>query len=231
MSEKTKNYYLLFIDTTMGFTTQESNSKTIASIMLKKEWLVTEPSFWKRTKNDQTGKREPTEFLWTVVKWKFKWISSKVIWEWDNAMELVEIELEDENGSYVVSTAWTQISRNIINSLAWTAREFKIENLEIWLYEKAGKDWKMYPRVWIKNNWQQTTRALSIEEQDKFKKEVTFKGKKMFDWTDLENILRWYFDAINWEALNDPEFSEPEEVKPKKKISDEEQKILDDLPF
>ena len=47
----------------MGFTTSTFNDRTIASIMLKKEGNVTEPSFWKRTKNESTGKREATEFL------------------------------------------------------------------------------------------------------------------------------------------------------------------------
>ena len=41
-------------------------------------------------------------------------------------MELVEIELEDENGAYTISTSWTQIARNIVNSLAGTAKEFKL---------------------------------------------------------------------------------------------------------
>lgn len=210
----------------MWFTTQEQNNALVASIMLKKEWQITEPSFWKREKNTE-WKRVPTTNLWTVVSGKFVSISKKTIGEWTDKLELVNIELEDENGKYVVSGSWTQIMRNIVNSLAGTAREFKLEQISIWLYEKAGKDGKMYPRVWVKNNDTQTARLYSIDEQNAMKVETEYKGKKLIDWTKFEQALYNSFDSINWiKQDNDPEWSdeEPEatveeltKVKPKAK--------------
>lgn len=210
----------------MWFTTQEQNNALVASIMLKKEWQITEPSFWKREKNTE-GKRVPTTNLWTVVSGNFVSISKKTIWEWTDKLELVNIELEDENGKYVVSGSWTQIMRNIVNSLAGTAKEFKLENISIGLYEKAGKDGKLYPRVWVKNNDTQTARLYSIDEQNAMKLETEYKGKKLIDWTDFEEALVDSFDSINWvKKEKEVEFSDPEpeatveeltKVKPKAK--------------
>lgn len=195
-------YYLFLYYTTMWFMTPERAERVIASIMLKKEWKVTEPSFWRRTKNEQTGKREPTENLWTVVKGMFKKIEVRKVWEWDNAIELVEITLEDDEGTYVVAGSWTGIMCSIVNSLAWTVNEFKLLELEIWLYEKSWNDWKIYPRVYVKNQWQQTTWAYTIDQQKELISYVEVKGKKIKDDSKYIEELKKHFDKINWDELS-----------------------------
>ncbi len=216
--------------TTMWFMTPERAERIIASIMLKKEWKVTEPSFWRRTKNEQTGKREPTENLWTVVKWIFKKIEVRKVWEWDNAIELVEITLEDNEGIYIVAGSWTSIMCSIINSLAWTVNEFKLWELEIGLYEKSWNDWKIYPRVYIKNQWQQTTWAYTIDDQKELISYVEVKGKKIKDDSKYITELKKHFDKINWDDLsieNDEIFWD----NTTKKESIEIEFDNDDLPF
>lgn len=192
----------------MWFTKPETTNRTIASIILKKEWYET-PSFYKREKVWDEWKL--TENLWTLVEWKFKKIQTKQVWEW----EIVEIILEDENGEYVVSGSWTQIMRNIVNSLAGTILEFKLEKIGIGLYEKQGKDWKMYPRVWVKNNDTQTAWRISLDEQNTMKTETEYKGKKLVDWSKLENTLKWYFDEINGDVkpvVTDKHFWEEDDL-------------------
>lgn len=180
----------------MWFTKPEQSSRIIASIILKKEWFQT-PAFYKREKVGDEWKL--TENLWTVVEWQFKEIRTKAI---GDDGELVEIVLLDDDWTeLVVSWSWTQIMRNIANSLAGTVKEFKIEKIGIWLYEKAWKDGKLYPRVWVKNNWAQTAWAISIDEQNAMKTESEFKGKKLVDWSKLETALKDMFPMINGETM------------------------------
>lgn len=195
-------YIYSYIIITMGFTTPERAERTVASIMLKKEWQVTEPSFWKRTKNEKTGKWEATENLWTVVKWQFKKLECKTVWEWESALELVELTLEDEVWTYVISWSWTSIMCGIVNSLAGTVNEFKLWELEIGLYEKTWNDWKLYPRVYVKNQWQQTTWAYTIDQQKELVTYVEVKGKKIKDDSKYIEALKTHFDKINGEYID-----------------------------
>jgi hypothetical protein len=103
--------------------------------------------------------------------------------------------------------------RNIVNSLAGTAQEFKLENISIGLYEKAGNDGKLYPRVWVKNNDTQTARLYSIEEQNAMKSETEYKGKKLIDWTKFEQALIYAFDSINGVKQDKEEVFDDEPVK------------------
>lgn len=177
--------------------TSEKAERTVASIMLKKIWLVKEPSFWKRVKNENTGKWDLSENMGTVVKGEFKNIGLRNVWEWSDAFEVVEITLEDENGTYVVSGSRTSIMCNIINSLAGTAKQTKLKDLEIGMYESAGKDGKMYAKVWVKNNGKQAPWLHDIETQNKLVNYVEIKGNRIKDDSKYISLLKTSFDEIN----------------------------------
>ena len=140
--------------------------------------------------------------------------------EWEEK-ELVKITLRDDTvGKIIVSTAWTSVARNIINSFAG---EEKLGKIEMWLYKKAGKNGKYYPNIWIKNDWAKLKRKYTVEQQSELVKEVEFKGKKMRDFVELENVLRKEYGAINKKS----QYTEKDAQEVKEEIDVDNS----DLPF
>lgn len=148
----------------------------------------------------QVGKKNGEEWdnqLFDTVSGEFVKIEtdSYTSKETGEERELVKVHLwDDKEGMIVVSTAWTGVARNIVNSLAG---ETKLGMLEMGLYQKQGKDGKFYPSIWMKNNKEQMKWKYSIEEQNKMISEVEFKGKKMRDFAKFEETLKGEFDSIN----------------------------------
>ena len=162
----------------------------------------------------------------TPVKWlkgKFGRVElstyhSESLWE---DKENINIYLWDNDWEYKLSTAWTGIGRNLLNSLAWAD---KLWELTISVYGKADAQGKMRPRVSVYNNWQMTNWKLSVDEQkaltDKItKKDWTFVSN---DYSELDNKLRSFIEDINKKA----EFVKSEDVE--KLIADAQD---EDIPF
>lgn len=197
--------------TTMWFTKKSDQMATYARILLKDQlWFQIGKKEWDERHND----------LFDTVSGEFvkveegKYTTS----EWEER-ELIKIVLRDDQvGKIIISTAWTGVARNIINSLAW---DEKLGKIEMWLYKKAWKDGKYYPNIRLKNNWERMKWKYSIEEQQAMVKEVEFKGKSMRDFTDFEDKLRWEYESINTKS----QYSEkPVEVE-------ETEEPTPDLPF
>ena len=141
-------------------------------------------------------------------------------------VETVQLLLKDDNGVFVISTSWTSIGRNLVNSLASAD---KLGKIYISLYIKN----KGYPSLCLKNNDEKLSWKLDIEEQRKLTTPITNpKTWKVTqnDYTDLEEKLKTFISDIN--NKKDDGINH-EEVKPKKRSAKdmEEPVNIEDIPF
>ena len=149
------------------------------------------------------------EYVKTPVNWiegmftkietgSYKWLDGEDV-------PLIKIYLKDNDGEYLLSTAWTSVGRSIVNSLAG---EEKLWKLTISVYG-SPKDGKTRPSVSVRNNWEKTKWKYTIEEQKKHIEEIKDKKGTIIkrDYESLNNLLLDEFEAINkkfdWDALFD----------------------------
>lgn len=200
---------LLFMYIQMWFTKKGDTMATYARILLKDQLGF------------QIGKKDGEERhneLFDVVSGEFvsieEWKYTNTEWE---EKELVKIVLfDDQIWKIIISTAWTGVARNIVNSFAG---EEKLGKIEMGLYKKQGKDGKYYPNIWIKNDWEKLKRKIDLDTQAQLVEEVEFKGKKMRDFSKLEEVLKSEFENINKKS----QYHEKEEKAP---VTQD-----DDIPF
>lgn len=197
----------------MWFTKKSDTQWTYARILLKDQlWF----QIWKKEWDERHNE------LFDVVSGEFVSIEE---WKYTNAeweeKELVKIILRDDNvGKITISTAWTWVARNIVNSLAG---EEKLGKIEMWLYKKAGKDWKFYPNIRLKNNWNKMKWKIDLDTQATLVEEIEFKGKKMRDFSKLEELLKSEYENINTKSQHKVE----ELVVEKTPVQEDD----NDLPF
>lgn len=198
----------------MWFQKKGESNQTYCRILLKDNlWFQIGKKEWDERKNE----------LYDVVSWEFikieQWSYKPEEWE---ERELVKITLrDDEIWEIVISTAWTSVARNIVNSLAWCNELWMIE---MWLYSKQGKNWKWYPNIWIKNNKERPDWFIPLEKQDEYIIKTEFQWKTLRDYTKLEDILKKQYENINKKS----KYVSNEEKKEKKENTEDENS---DLPF
>jgi hypothetical protein len=201
----------------MGFTNKEDNLGIYARILLKDSLGF------------QVGKKvgdERENKLYDSVSGEFVSISKgSYKTEEGEERETVRIQLwDDQTGLITISTAWTGVARNIVNSLSG---EIELGTVSLGLYKKIAKDGKSYANVWVKNNGNQTKWKYSIEDQDKLITKTEFKGKVMRDFEKLEEALKGEFESINKK-------SQHKDITPLEKNPDteiEKDDSADQMPF
>jgi len=183
---------------------QNQEAAKLYTIQIKDEEDKTNPVICRREKID--GKVVLTPVKW--LQWKFSRVELSTYHSdtLDKDMENINIYLWDNEWEYKLSTAWTWIGRNLLNSLAW---EKQLWELTIKVYAKES-NWKMYARVSVYNDGQMTAWKLSIDAQKLLTETITKK-----DWTFVSN---------DYDALDNTLKNEIEEINKKVKYQKEAQK-------
>lgn len=217
ITAKPKFYHLP--TNTMWEITNEASVK-LYTIAIKDENDQTNPVIQRREKLDWKVVLTPVK--WLIGKFKRVELSTYHSDKLNEDKENINVYLWDKDGEYKLSTAWTSIGRNILNSLAG---EKGLGELTIKVYAKAGIDGKMRPRVSIYNDWQMTSWKLSVEEQKALVEPITKKDGSFVsnDYTALDEKLTGFIEEINKKA----KFVQEKEAE---KILEEATKDKD-LPF
>lgn len=181
----------------MGEVTSQNSDVKFYKILLKEKIGI--------VRNEKVGDNYVMTDVWGL-EWQFVKIESGSYKgrEWED-VELVKITLKDNDGEYLLSTAWTNAARSIVNSLAG---EEKLGKIKISVYGTV-KDGKTRPSVSVRNNGNQTKWKFTIDEQKMHIEEIKDKKGKIINrnYDDLNRLMKKEFEAINkkfdWDALLD----------------------------
>lgn len=132
------------------------------------------------------------------IEWKFVKVELvKKEYEWKET-EFIKLVLQDWDETYEVWTSWSTVGQSLINSLAGTKEKWVLGNIAISMWYKEV-DEKKYPRLYIKNNAENTTRMYSIEEQKEMIETILNKKWEYVsrDYSTYIEALKWHLDKIN----------------------------------
>ena len=139
----------------------------------------------------------------------------------DKDVENINVFLRDEDGEYKLSTAWTKLGINLINSLAG---EEKIWKLNFSVSAKMAKDGKTYANIRVRNEWQLTNWKLNIYEQKALTDKIEKKNGEFVsnDYSALIEKLKSFIPEINTKS------TKPHTIE---NLSIEDEESIEDLPF
>lgn len=132
------------------------------------------------------------------IEWKFvKVLLENKEYEWKST-EFIRLILQDWEETYEIGTSWSTVGQSLINSLAWTVEKGTLGNVSVSMWYKEV-DEKKYPRLYIKNNAENTTRMYSIEEQKEMIETILNKKWEYVsrDYSTYIEKLKSHLDKIN----------------------------------
>lgn len=198
-------------------------NSVLYTIQVKDSSGNTAPKICRREKID--GKTVLTPVDW--LKWWFEKIELSTYHsdELNKDLENINLYLFDEDGDYKLSTAWTALWRNMINSLAGEKTLGEL-TIQVW---STQKNWQTYANIYIRNNGELTNWKLQWDDQKKLIDQIKNKKWEVTgnDYSELEEKMKSFIPEINKKS----EKLRPDVATKKFEEATKEDEETPELPF